>query len=125
MSTEKERNIVTFLNDMMCQRKYLSSQLATSLGVSHTTVGRWLSGKYTPSVTSCRKLAKYTGIPLEQILADAGYLPRVARSVSAEWPEFREYAHQKYPHELDEDIITMIEDFIERRRAKSQVNKDS
>ena len=33
-------------------------------------------------------------------------------------PEFREYARQKYPNELDEDFITMIEDFIELQRAK-------
>ena len=33
-------------------------------------------------------------------------------------PEFREYARQKYPNELDEDLITMIEDLIERRRVK-------
>ena len=32
-------------------------------------------------------------------------------------PEFREYALQKYP-ELDEDLFTMIEDLIKRRRAK-------
>ncbi|MBA7682406.1 hypothetical protein ES703_90756 [subsurface metagenome] len=29
----------------------------------------------------------------------------------SEWPEFREYARQKYP-EVDEDIITMIEDIL-------------
>jgi len=33
-------------------------------------------------------------------------------------PEFREYARQKYPNELDEDLITMIEDLIERGRRK-------
>jgi len=32
--------------------------------------------------------------------------------VPSEWPEFREYAHRKYP-ELDEDTITMIEDVLE------------
>ena len=37
---------------------------------------------------------------------------------SKKWSEFREYARQKYPNELDEDLITMIEDLIERRRAK-------
>ncbi len=37
---------------------------------------------------------------------------------SNKWPEFREYALQKYP-ELDEDLITMIEDLIERRREKT------
>ncbi|MBA7673847.1 hypothetical protein ES703_82053 [subsurface metagenome] len=30
-------------------------------------------------------------------------------------PEFREYASRKYP-ELDEDLITMIEDLIERQK---------
>ena len=31
-------------------------------------------------------------------------------------PEFRDYARQKYPDVLDEDLITMIEDLIERGR---------
>jgi len=35
-----------------------------------------------------------------------------------EWPEFREYAKRKYAAELDEDLITMIEDLIERRRRR-------
>jgi len=34
-------------------------------------------------------------------------------------PGFREYARQKYP-ELDEDLITMIEDLIERGRRKPE-----
>ncbi|MFC1965065.1 hypothetical protein ACFLWG_03590 [Chloroflexota bacterium] len=35
----------------------------------------------------------------------------------AELPEFREYARQKYPDSLDDDLITMIEDLIERGRS--------
>jgi len=35
-----------------------------------------------------------------------------AHSKPSELPEFREYAHSKYP-ELDEDTITMIEDILE------------
>ena len=35
-------------------------------------------------------------------------------------PDFREYARQKYPNELDEDLITVLEGLIERGRAKSQ-----
>lgn len=31
-------------------------------------------------------------------------------------PEFREYARRKYPTELDDDVITMIEDVIRMRR---------
>lgn len=33
---------------------------------------------------------------------------------SIDLPEFRDYARHKYPDVLDEDLITMIEDLIER-----------
>ena len=45
-------------------------------------------------------------------------LPTLGAAVPTEWPEFREYAHRKYRDELDEDLITMIEDLIERRRRR-------
>jgi len=41
---------------------------------------------------------------------------------SNDLPEFREYARRKYPNELDEDLITMIEDSIERRGGKNNDN---
>ncbi|GAH49332.1 unnamed protein product, partial [marine sediment metagenome] len=77
---------------------------------------------------SCRRLAEYSGVPLEKVLSVVGHLPRVAEVEPPEWPEFREYARRKYPAELDEDLITMIEDLIERRRGKryeSKGKKDS
>ncbi|MBA7690960.1 hypothetical protein ES703_99496 [subsurface metagenome] len=43
------------------------------------------------------------------------WMRRRHRRVEPEWPEFREYARRKYP-ELDEDLITMIEDLIEHQR---------
>ena len=52
------------------------------------------------------------------MLAAAGHLPEISEKESSKWPEFREYAHKKYPNELDEDMIIMVEDLIERRRAK-------
>lgn len=114
----KEFPLITFLNALMRRRKRLPSQLAADLGISHATVGRWLSSNDIPSPRSCRKLAEYSGVPMENILFIAGHLPRVAEATSAEWPEFRDYARKKYPDELDEDLITMIEDLIERRRQK-------
>jgi len=102
----------------MRRRKRLPSQLAADLGISHATVSRWLSGEDVPNTRSCRRLAEYTGVPAENILSIAGHLSKVAETSSLEWPEFREYARQKYPTELDEDLITMIEDLIERRRQK-------
>jgi len=124
MSTE-DAPIVSFLNEVMRRRKRLPSQLAANLGLSHATVSRWLSGKDIPSTSSCRKLAEYSGVPLEKVLSIAGHLPRVAEAAASEWPEFREYAHQKYADELDEDLITMIEDLIERRRARRYHAKGS
>ena len=102
----------------MARRRCLPSQLASAIGVSHPTIGRWMSGEDVPSTSSCRKLAVYSGIPMEEILSIAGHLPEVAQAPTAEWPEFREYATRKYSNELDEDIISMIEDLIERRREK-------
>ena len=102
----------------MHRRKRLPSQLAANLGVSHVTVSRWLSNADVPNIKSCRRLAEYSGVPLEKVLSIAGHLPEVAGVEYSKWPEFREYAQRKYPVELDEDLITMIEDLIERRRRR-------
>jgi len=118
-------SVVLFLKEIMRRRKCLPSQLAANLGVSHATVSRWLSGEDVPSIRSCQRLAEYSGVPVEKILSIVGHLPRVAEAGSTEWPEFREYARQKYPTELDEDLITMIEDLIERRRERRYGRKDS
>ena len=102
----------------MQRRKRLPSQLAADLGVSHATVGRWLSGADIPSTRSCRRLAEYSGVPLEKILSIVGHLPGIAEKALPEWPEFREYVERKYSVELDEDLVTLIEDLIERRRQR-------
>jgi len=122
MSTS-QTPIVSFLKRLMTRRRRLPSQLAAEMGVSHPTVGRWLTGEDVPSTSSCRKLAVYSGVPAEEILSMAGHLPPVPQAPAAEWPEFREYANRKYPNELDEDIIVMIEDLIERRREKTRGSK--
>jgi len=124
MSTE-EAPLVSFLRELMRRRKRLPSQLAADLGVNHATVSRWLSGADVPSTRSCRRLAEYSGVPLEKIFSIVGHLPKIAEGEPPQWPEFREYARRKYPAELDEDLITMIEDLIERRREKRYGRKDS
>jgi transcriptional regulator with XRE-family HTH domain len=123
--SEKEAPLVSFIKEVMRRRKRKPSQMAADLGISHATVSRWLSGKDIPSTSSCRRLAEYSGVPVEKILSIVGHLPRIAEKAPAEWPEFREYARHKYPAELDEDLITMIEDLIERRRAKKHEERSS
>jgi len=118
MSTE-EVPLVSFLKAVMKRKSRRPSQMAADLGISHATVSRWLSGKDIPSPKSCRKLAVYSGIPLAKVLSFAGHLPPITEKNTSDWPEFREYASVKYPNQLDEDIITMIEDLIERRRRRA------
>ena len=113
-----ETAIMSFLKKLMEQRKRLPSRLAKDMGVSHPTFGRWLSGDDVPNTVSCRKIAAYSGVPVEEILVMAGHLEKIEPEPVAVWPEFREYACLKYPNELDEDIIIMVEDLIERRKEK-------
>jgi len=102
----------------MRRRGRLPSQLAAALGVSHTSVSRWLSGKDRPSFASCVKLANYTGMPIQRVLQIVGYLIPPEETTASELPDFQEYAKRKYPHELDDDLVTLIEDLIERRTAR-------
>ncbi len=117
--------IIAFLKDLMRRRKRLPSQLAADLGVSHATVRRWLLGEDVPGMRSSQRLAKYSGTPLHKILAIIGHLPEMNGGLSEEWPEFREYAREKYPTELNEDVITMIEDLIERKRQRRYEKKEA
>lgn len=117
MTTTKS-SFVPFLKEVLRRRKRLPSQMARDLQISHATVIRWLAGTSIPCTQSCQRLSEYSGIPLSKILSLAGHAPAIAEAVPAEWPEFREYARQKYTDELDDDLITMIESLIERRRHR-------
>ncbi len=76
-----------FLDELMLRRKRLPSRMAAELGVSHTTIGRWLQGKDIPSTTSCQLLAEYSGVPLETILRIAGHLPPKEEEEIVSWPD--------------------------------------
>ncbi|UCB42293.1 MAG: helix-turn-helix transcriptional regulator [Dehalococcoidales bacterium] len=116
---------VTFLKELMHQRMLLPSQLAKEVGISHSTVSRWLQGKELPSTKSCRRLAEYSGVPLQKILSVSGHVPEIVESPADNWPEFREYTKKKYPDMLDDDLITLIERLIDQRRGRIHEGKDS
>lgn len=112
--------LISFLKELMRRRKLLPSHLAAELGISHATVSRWLSGKDIPSIQSCRKLAEFSDTSVDTVLSLAGYLPEtLVGTYSSDLPDFREYAMKKYPRVFDEDLLIMIEDLIERRRARN------
>ena len=116
-------SISSFIKEMMRRYRRLPSQLAADIGVSHTTVSRWLSCKDIPNIKSCQILAKYGGVSIIRVLSMAGYLNQLDHQESSRWPEFREYVTKKYPEELDEDIIIMIEDLIHRKRRRRYNDK--
>lgn len=116
---------VSFLKELMYRRHINASQLAAELGISHSSISRWLNGKVSPDVKSCYRLSEYSGVPLNTILSITHNCSIGKAKTLAGWPEFREYARIKYPIELDEDIVTMIEALIDRRRARMDNGKTS
>jgi transcriptional regulator with XRE-family HTH domain len=119
MNAPEHIHLTTFLRELMHRRGLLPSQLAADIGISHSTVSRWLKGQDLPSTKSCQCLAEYSGVSLYKILALCGHVPAIVESPANHWPEFREYARQKYANELDEDLITLIERLIEQRRGST------
>lgn len=114
--TTSMTKIADFLKDIQRQRGFSLRRLARETQISASTLSRWRDGKQTPSPESCRLLADYLSLPAEHILALAGHLSPLHRR--DDLPEFREYAGLRYPNELDEDIVAMIEDLIRRRRGR-------
>lgn len=110
--------IVDFIKDITVQRGLSLRGLARETGINVSTLSRWCEGKQVPSPKSCRILADYLSVSTEHILALAGHLKPLHKEDKENLPEFREYATRRYPNELDEDIITMIEDLIRRKRKR-------
>lgn len=111
-------DISSFVQDLLRRRGVSLRRLAIDAGISPSTLSRWVSGKQVPSPQACRKFAQSLSIPAERVLALAGHLVPMQKADAGALPEFREYARQKYPAELDDDMVAMIEDLIERRRQR-------
>ena len=106
------------LNTMVFElykEKYSSlSQLARVMGMTTSHVSRVKTGKR--GINQRFIIGAIKAFPGYD-LADLFYItPKGVKSPKL--PDFREYARQKYPDELDEDLITMIGDLIERQRGK-------
>lgn len=118
------KELTAFLNDVMRRRRRLPSQMAKELGLSHATVIRWLAddtsgGRHhsIPSPKSCMALAEYSGEPLMKVLAVAGHAVNLQQDNPGNWPAFGDYARRKYPKELSEDLISVVESLIERKKS--------
>ena len=106
---------LTLLKKLMSRRKRLPCQLTVDLVINHSTIRRRPHSRYTTTPHLCRNLVKHSAVPLDAIPPITGTNQEIDSDKSIDWPEFREYARKKYPVELDDDLITMIEDLIEHR----------
>jgi transcriptional regulator with XRE-family HTH domain len=120
----EETAVVKFLTDLIRRRHKLPSQFAAEVGVSHASVHRWLTGQDIPNLASCERISNYSGVSLTEVLSGMGLAREEVDTEYRNWPEFREYARMKYSNVLDEDIISMIENLIERRRMKKETRRN-
>ncbi len=115
-------DISSYIQNLLRQRGVSLRRLATDAGISPSTLSRWVSGKQVPSPQLCQQFADSLSLPVERVLALAGHLVPMQKANAGALPDFREYARQKYPAELDDDMIAMIEDLIQRRRRRLNEN---
>lgn len=107
---------VLFLKNLMREKNLRPSQLAKELGVSAPTMMRWLSGNYLPNISSCSKISKYSGVSLDSMFQVQTF--KNNSKIADSLPELREYLSIKYTNELDEDLISMFEHVIRKRRQR-------
>jgi len=118
MATGKSHDLIPVLESEMRVRGLNRHSLSKELGVSYPTVYRWFSGEDRPKMASCRKIARFLGISVVEVMAMAGHMPEIVKVPKERLPEFREYVEEKYPGLLEEEDITLFEQFIDRRRIR-------
>lgn len=57
----------------LAERGMRQSQLAAYIGVARSTVSAWVTGRSIPRPEQCAALARVLHLPLEQVMALAGY----------------------------------------------------
>lgn len=110
--------IGSLIRSVILRKGISANELAKRIGVNHTTVSRWLSGKFIPNAKSCAAIATYSEMTVDEVLLIAGYISNSTVPSARALPDFRQYARVKYPKELDEDLITMVEHLISLRRQR-------
>ncbi len=58
------------LEELRKQRGIRQEELAAALSVSRQTIGSLENGRYNPSIKLALKIARYFGLPVEQIFID-------------------------------------------------------
>lgn len=103
---------------------YTPRRLSSEAKVSENAVGRILAGTR-PSMETCRRLARYLGWPLNEMLVLAGYEPigedQSACAVSAE-TEIERSLHRLG---LDPDSVALVLALVKRLQTQAQPQPSS
>jgi transcriptional regulator with XRE-family HTH domain len=78
------------IQSLMRKRRLTQLELGKDLGISHTSVGRWLSGSV-PHKRTVAQLATYFGVSMDDLLDDARDLPLAIPETSLLSEESPEY----------------------------------
>jgi putative transcriptional regulator len=63
------------VRELRTQRGLAQGQLAEAMGVSRQTINSIENDRYTPSLPLALALARYFGVPVEEMFDDQGSLP--------------------------------------------------
>jgi putative transcriptional regulator len=63
------------VRELRTQRGLAQGQLAEAMGVSRQTINSIENDRYTPSLPLAIALARYFGVPVEEMFDDQGSLP--------------------------------------------------
>ena len=58
------------IKKLMDKKGITAYRMASDLGFPQSTVSEWLSGAYTPKADKLLKIAKYLGVPVEDLIED-------------------------------------------------------
>lgn len=58
------------IKKLMDEKGITAYRMASDLGFPQSTVSEWLSGAYTPKADKLLKIAKYLGVPVEDLIED-------------------------------------------------------
>jgi len=74
----------TWLAEQLNIRAWSARELARRIGMSQTSISRYLEGTLTPSPKTCHKLAAALGADLRKVMQLAGHLPSPLPTVEGE-----------------------------------------
>lgn len=112
----EESKFGLWLEARMHRLRLSQSELHRRVGVSQSLISRWLRGKGVPGREVAERLAKELDVPLNELLIQAGHLPRDIRlGPSAQHTHLHDLIDD-LPEGMVDPMIQMIEAIIRETR---------